>query len=358
MWRSWTGRRRLHDRAGHRSGHIRHQGHRRGPRSKGSAAWPRYRCTRATSTVAGSSRIRPNCSTRCWRRAARPSTRRAGPSTWCRWPTRARPFWRGIRDTGRPLTQAIVWQDRRAEALCAETGRARASRSPRAPDWCSTRTSRRRRWRGCGATSRPAAVVTTSDTWLLHQLTRRVRHRRHHRQPVAGDRPGQRRVEPGPVGAVRTRRRGHARHRRQRRRHRYDDGFRRRGPRRRYRRRPAGRAAGRGMLRRGNGQVHLRHRGVPARQHRQRPPVRSHLRTDLVGGLARRRRGHLLRRRAGLHRGLGGALAGLARHHHAAPRNSTRSPPPTCQGRAVRARPGRTGRAVVGIAVPPQRFRV
>ena len=72
--------------------------------------------------------------------------------------------------TGRPLTPAIVWQDRRAEALCAELG-------PHADD-VAARTGlvldpyfsapkmawlRRNVERG--------GVVTTSDSWLLHRLT-------------------------------------------------------------------------------------------------------------------------------------------------------------------------------------------
>ena len=73
-------------------------------------------------------------------------------------------------DTGRPLTAAIVWQDRRAEALCAALG-------PHADD-VAARTGlvldpyfsapkmawlRRNVERG--------GVVTTSDSWLLHRLT-------------------------------------------------------------------------------------------------------------------------------------------------------------------------------------------
>ncbi|MCV7066046.1 carbohydrate kinase [Mycolicibacterium farcinogenes] len=72
--------------------------------------------------------------------------------------------------TGRPLTQAIVWQDRRAEALCAEL----AGRS----DMLAARTglvldpyfsAPKMAWLRRNVES--AGVVTTSDTWLLHQLT-------------------------------------------------------------------------------------------------------------------------------------------------------------------------------------------
>ena len=61
------------------------------------------------------------------------------------------------RDTGRPLTPAVVWQDRRAESICAVVvvGRSadreeQQSYSTRA--WCSTRISPLRRWRGSGRT--------------------------------------------------------------------------------------------------------------------------------------------------------------------------------------------------------------
>ena len=49
------------------------------------------------------------------------------------------------RATGRPLTPAVVWQDRRPFPR-------RPTPSRRAPVWCSTRTSRRPKWRGSGPT--------------------------------------------------------------------------------------------------------------------------------------------------------------------------------------------------------------
>ena len=55
------------------------------------------------------------------------------------------------RDSGRPLTPAVVWQDRRAESICARCRRPRTP-SHSAPVWSSTRTSPRRRWRGSGRT--------------------------------------------------------------------------------------------------------------------------------------------------------------------------------------------------------------
>jgi glycerol kinase len=73
-------------------------------------------------------------------------------------------------DTGRPLSPAIVWQDRRAESLCADlAGQA---------DMIATRTglvldpyfsAPKMAWLRRNVES--TGVVTTSDTWLLHQLT-------------------------------------------------------------------------------------------------------------------------------------------------------------------------------------------
>lgn len=73
------------------------------------------------------------------------------------------------RDTGRPLTPAVVWQDRRAEAICA-------ARSASA-DWVSEVTglvldpyfsAPKMRWIRENLTT--DGVVTTTDTWLVHQL--------------------------------------------------------------------------------------------------------------------------------------------------------------------------------------------
>lgn len=74
------------------------------------------------------------------------------------------------RVTGRPLTQAIVWQDRRAEGLCAEmAGHAEefAARTGLVldPYFSAPKMAWLRR------NVETAGVVTTSDTWLLHQLT-------------------------------------------------------------------------------------------------------------------------------------------------------------------------------------------
>lgn len=72
--------------------------------------------------------------------------------------------------SGRPLTPAIVWQDRRAEGLCAELGEHRESVAARTglvldPYFSAPKMAWLRRDVERGG------VVTTSDTWLLHQLT-------------------------------------------------------------------------------------------------------------------------------------------------------------------------------------------
>ncbi|MDL4772580.1 FGGY family carbohydrate kinase [Actinomadura xylanilytica] len=72
--------------------------------------------------------------------------------------------------TGRPLTQAIVWQDRRAEGLCAELAEH--------ADWIARRTglvldpyftAPKMAWLRRNLTTE--GVVTTTDTWLVHHLT-------------------------------------------------------------------------------------------------------------------------------------------------------------------------------------------
>ncbi|MEV0672800.1 FGGY family carbohydrate kinase [Mycobacterium sp. NPDC050441] len=74
--------------------------------------------------------------------------------------------------TGEPLTQAIVWQDRRAESLCAglaEHADMLAARTGLVldPYFSAPKMAWLRRNMGGVAGS----VITTSDTWLLHQLT-------------------------------------------------------------------------------------------------------------------------------------------------------------------------------------------
>jgi glycerol kinase len=74
------------------------------------------------------------------------------------------------RATGRPLSQAIVWQDRRSESLCGELTGAR--------DWVAARTglvldpyfsAPKMAWLRANVTSE--GVVSTSDSWIVHHLT-------------------------------------------------------------------------------------------------------------------------------------------------------------------------------------------
>ena len=72
--------------------------------------------------------------------------------------------------TGRPLTRAIVWQDRRAESICAELTEHAAELAARTglvldPYFSAPKMAWLRR------NVERDGVVTTSDTWLLHQLT-------------------------------------------------------------------------------------------------------------------------------------------------------------------------------------------
>jgi glycerol kinase len=74
------------------------------------------------------------------------------------------------RDTGAALSPAIVWQDRRAEGLCADLADAR--------EWVAARTglvldpyfsAPKMAWLRRTVTTE--GVVTTTDAWLVHQLT-------------------------------------------------------------------------------------------------------------------------------------------------------------------------------------------
>lgn len=72
-------------------------------------------------------------------------------------------------DTGRPLTTAIVWQDRRAEDVCRELGAHADAVAARTglvldPYFSAPKMAWLRRHVETGG------AVTTSDTWLLHRL--------------------------------------------------------------------------------------------------------------------------------------------------------------------------------------------
>jgi glycerol kinase len=72
-------------------------------------------------------------------------------------------------DSGRPLTNMIVWQDRRAESVCrtlAESARTIADKTGLVLDPYFS--AAKQAWIRQNVTR--SGVVTTSDTWLLHQL--------------------------------------------------------------------------------------------------------------------------------------------------------------------------------------------
>src|SRR5580693_3432675 len=73
------------------------------------------------------------------------------------------------RATGRPLGPAVVWQDRRAKAVCARlagaAGRVAALTGLVLDPYFS---APKMRWLRENVTT--GGVVTTSDTWLVHQL--------------------------------------------------------------------------------------------------------------------------------------------------------------------------------------------
>src|SRR5699024_2675043 len=73
-------------------------------------------------------------------------------------------------NTGTPLTSAISWQDRRAETLCAEL----AHHGENIHDRTALRldpyfSAPKMAWIRRNLTDK--GVVTTTDTWLVHQLT-------------------------------------------------------------------------------------------------------------------------------------------------------------------------------------------
>ncbi|MFE6682726.1 FGGY family carbohydrate kinase [Streptomyces sp. NPDC057729] len=73
-------------------------------------------------------------------------------------------------DTGRPLTEAIVWQDRRSAPVCAELAAheeelTRLTGLPLDPYFAAPKMAWIRR------ELTREGVVTTSDSWLVHQLT-------------------------------------------------------------------------------------------------------------------------------------------------------------------------------------------
>lgn len=73
------------------------------------------------------------------------------------------------RDSGRPLTPAVVWQDRRAESICAPLSASADTVAQRTglvldPYFSAPKMA----WIRANMTT--AGVVTTTDTWLVHRL--------------------------------------------------------------------------------------------------------------------------------------------------------------------------------------------
>lgn len=149
--------------------HLGHQGDRRRRVRRRRRTPPRCRCIPATSTAARSNRIPPNCSSRCSTPAAPRSPRRAGRSRRPHLANQGETVLAWDRATGAPLSTAIVWQDRRAETLCAGLAGHAEALAARTGLVLDPYFAPKMAWlRRNGETG---GVVTTSDTWLLHQLT-------------------------------------------------------------------------------------------------------------------------------------------------------------------------------------------
>ena len=128
-------------------------------------------------------------------RRSGPTSRRWSPARWPRRarrrptsprsasPTSARRRWSGTRRAGRPIANAIVWQDTRTDQLVARAGRRRSARTASASAAaCRWRpTSPAPRCAGCWTTSRRARaraergelLFGTIDAWLIWNLTGR-----------------------------------------------------------------------------------------------------------------------------------------------------------------------------------------
>ena len=223
------------------------------------------------------------------------------------------------RGTGRPLSPAIVWQDRRSAGVCARlAGRgaelAAITGLPLDPYFAAPKMT----WLRENLTAE--GTVTTTDTWLLHRLgAGYVTDAATASRTMLLDLDSATWSEPacaafgldpaglpavadcaGIVGETSL----------------FGPG----GPHRRDRRRPAGRAAGRGLPGRGRRQVHLRHGRVPAGHHRVfGGPVR--LGAVLFGRLAARWGVDILPGWPGVHGGFRAAVA----HRHRRARRAVRA---------------------------------
>ena len=271
-------------RPGDRPGHVGHEGH-RGRRGRSRRLDRRGRgAARVSGRQAGSSRTRRRCSTRSSAQAEKPWRRRTFLSRPSPLANQGETVLAWDRDTGRPLSPAVVWQDRRAESICAPLSASADDVAQRTglvldPYFSAPKMA----WIRANMTT--AGVVTTTDTWLVHRLcgafvTDASTASRSLLISTGLRRMGRRAARP-----VRADRRSAARHRRMRpdrgqhRRFRADDS------RRRSDRRPAGRAAGRKLPVTRRCQVHIRHGRLPAgTARRQRGAV--HVGPDHLGGVA------------------------------------------------------------------------
>ena len=122
------------------------------------------------SRAAASSRTPSSCGTRSARRAGTPCARSGGGVAAVGVANQGETVLAWDRATGRPLSAAISWQDRRAAAICAElAGEAaqltRTTGLPLDPYFAAPKMA----WLRRHVTTE--GVVTTTDTWLLHRLT-------------------------------------------------------------------------------------------------------------------------------------------------------------------------------------------
>ena len=225
-----------------------------------------------------------------WTQHPRGDGRRAGRAPTCRWsrtsrrsasPSSARPRWCGTRHTGQPVYNAIVWQDTRTQDIC-DALRSGGRSTGSAPACPSPRTSAGRRCAGSWTTSTGAReraeagdlLMGTIDTWLLWNLTGgscTSPTRRTPRRTLLMDLdtlPGTRSSRPRSASRCRCCREirsssevyGDGR----------EPGVAARRADRRHPRRPAGGDVRPGVPGAGRGEEHLRHRQLPAAQHRHR----------------------------------------------------------------------------------------
>ncbi len=216
---------------------------------------------------------------RCTKRSRKPGSARA-TSRRSASPTSARRRVVWDRATGRPIANAIVWQDRRTAPLCDELRAAGhagliARKTGLVLDAYFSGTklalaARQRRRRARARDARRARVRHRRHLARLEPDARRgSRHRSVEREPHAALRHPRRRLGRRAARAVRRAARDAPAHRAVVRRLRARVDRRRRRSDRRHRRRPAGGAVRPGVPRAGPREEHLRHRLLPADEHRR-----------------------------------------------------------------------------------------